>query len=48
MMMPTSLVAARTGKFIKNESVFERGENLLQNGHFVFRFSQFSEIALES
>jgi len=30
--------------------VFERGENLLQNGipHIVFRFSQLSEIALES
>jgi len=31
-------------------SVFERGENLLQNGilHLVVRFSQLSEIALES
>jgi len=49
-MVPTSIVAAvapRTGKFIKNHlSVFERWENLLRNGilHFVFRFSQSSEI----
>jgi len=45
-MVPTSLV----GKFIKNDlGVFERGENLLKNGilHFVFRFSQLSEIALK-
>jgi len=32
-MTVTSLVAPRTGKIIKNSlSVFERGENLLQNG----------------
>jgi len=47
-MMPMSFVAAvapRTSKFIKNGlNVFERRENLLQNGisHFVFRFSQLS------
>jgi len=52
-MTPTSLAAAvapRAGKIIENGlHVFERGENLLQNGvlHFVFRFSQSSEIALE-
>jgi len=42
--VPMSLVetvAPRTGKFIKNDlTVYERGENLLQNGihvlHFVF------------
>jgi len=53
-MMSTSLVAAvaavtpRKGKIIKNVDVFERGENLLQNGilRFVFRFSQSSEIAV--
>jgi len=52
-MMSTSLVAAvaavapRKGK-IKNVDVFERGENLLQNGilRFVFWFSQSSEIAV--
>jgi len=53
-MTLTSLVAAvapRTGKIIKNGlHVFERGENLLQNGilNFVFRFSRSSEVALES
>jgi len=34
-MMPTSLVAAvapRTGNSIKNVTVFERGEYLVQNG----------------
>jgi len=44
-------VAPRTGKIIKNGlNVFQGGENLLQNGilHFVFRFSQSSEITLES
>jgi len=50
-MTVTSLVAVvapRTGKTIKNGlSVFK---DLLQNGilHFVFRFSQSSEIALQS
>jgi len=45
-MTPTSLVAdvvLITGKIIKNGlGVFERGENLLQNGllHFVFKLSQ--------
>jgi len=40
-------LASRTGKIIKNG---ENGENLLQNGilHFVFIFSQSSEIALQS
>jgi len=53
-MMATSLAAAvvsLTCKVIKNGlSVFKRGTKLLQNGilHFVFRFSQSSEIALES
>jgi len=40
----------RTGKTIKNGfNVFQRGENLLENGvlHFVFRLSQSSEIAFE-
>jgi len=34
----------------KRLNVFEREEHLLQNGllHFVFRFSQLSEITLES
>jgi len=44
-------VERRTEKIIKNgQNVFERGENLLQNGilHFVFSFSQLSEIALKS
>jgi len=39
------------GKIIKNRlTVFKRGGNLLQNGvlHFVFRFSQLSEIKLQS
>jgi len=41
-MTPTSLAAAvapRTGKINKNRPVFERGENLLQNGilHFAFK-----------
>jgi len=49
-MTATSLVAvgaSYTGKIIKNSlNVFEREENLLQNGvlHFVFRLSQSSEI----
>jgi len=51
-MTPTSLAAAvipRTGKIIKNGCVFERGENLLQNGiHFTFKLSQSSEIVLQS
>jgi len=50
MSLGTAL-APRTGKIIKNGlSVLERGENLLRNGllHFVFRFSQSLEIALES
>jgi len=53
-MRVTSLVAVvapRTGKIIKNSHrVFERGENFPQNctRHFGFRFSQSSEIALES
>jgi len=53
-MRVTSLVATvapRTGKFITNDHrVFEKGENLLQNGilQCVFRFSQSSEIALGS
>jgi len=44
-------VALRTGKIIKNDlGVFERGENVLQNGilHFVFTLSQTSEIVLQS
>jgi len=44
-------VAPRTGEIIKNGlSVFERGENLLQNGilHFAFTLSQSSEIVLQS
>jgi len=45
------LLTPRTDKIIKNglNDIFERGENLLQNGvlHFVFRFSQSSEMALE-
>jgi len=50
---PTSLAAAlgpRTGKIIKNGlRVFERGENLLQNGilHSAFK-SHSSEIVLQS
>jgi len=52
-MTMTSLVAAvvsRTGKIIKiGLSVFERGENLLQNGMvFVFKLSQSSGIVLQS
>jgi len=46
-----TVVAPRAGKIIKNGfGVFERGENLLQNCilHFVFRYNQSSEIALES
>jgi len=46
-----AVVAPRTTKIIKNGLlVFERRENLLQNYifNFVFRFSQSSEIALES
>jgi len=45
-----AVVAPRTGKIVKNGfRVLERGEKLLQNSilHFVFRFSQSSEIALE-
>jgi len=43
-MPDTSLaanVAPRTGIIIKNFRVFEKGENLLQNGtlHFVFKLS---------
>jgi len=44
-------VAPRTGKIVENGfHVLERGENLLQNGilHFMFKFSQTPEIALES
>jgi len=40
-----AVVAPHTGKIIKNRPrVFERGENLLQNGilHFAIRFSQSS------
>jgi len=52
-VIPTSLaaaVASRTGKIIKNGRVFERGENLLQNGtlHFAFNSSQSSEIIFQS
>jgi len=53
-MRVTSLVAVvtlRTGKIVKNGfRGFERGEDLLQNDilHFVIRFSQSSEKALES
>jgi len=53
-MTPTSLVAPvvpRAGKIIKNgHRVFEREENLLQNGvlHFVFKLSQPSELVLQS
>jgi len=59
--MTTSLAAAvvpvvpRTGKIIKNGRVFERAENLLQNGmlqngilHFAFMLSQCTEIVLQS
>jgi len=51
---PTSLAAAlgpRTGKIIKNGlRVFERGENLLQNGilHSAFKLRHSSEIVLQS
>jgi len=41
----------RTGKIIKNDlRIFERGEQLLQNGilHVVFNLSQSSEIVLQS
>jgi len=50
-MTVTSLAAVvtpRTGKIIRNKfGVFERGENLLQNGilPFVYRLSQSSKIA---
>jgi len=47
----TKAVARRTGKIIKNGlSVFEREENLLQNGilHFEFKLSQSSEIVLQN
>jgi len=52
-MTPTSFaapVAPRTGKINKNDLVFERGENFIQNGilHFVFKLSQSSEIVLQS
>jgi len=46
-----AVVAPSIGKIIKNGlRVFEKGEHLLQNGilHFVLRFSQSSEIALQS
>jgi len=49
-MMVASLVAVVahcTGKIIKNSlSVFENGENFLQNDviHFLFKLSQLSEI----
>jgi len=46
-----AVVVPCTGKIIKNGlRVFERGENLLQNSilHFVFKFSQSSEIMLQS
>jgi len=50
--LPVADVAPRVGKIIKNYLiVFERGEDLLQNGilHFLIRLiSQLSEIALES
>jgi len=45
------VLAPRTGKIIKNRlNVFERGENLPQNGilNVTFRLSQSSGIALES
>jgi len=51
---PTSLAAAVapcTGKIITNGlHVFERGENLLQNGilHFTFKLSQLPEIVFQS
>jgi len=44
-------VVPRKGKIIKNDfSVFERGENFIQNGilHFLFKLSQSSEIVLQS
>jgi len=42
-MSSVVVMAPRTDEIIKN-SLFERRENLLQNGvlHFVFRLSQFS------
>jgi len=45
-------VAPHKGKIIKNGlGVFERGENLLQNGtlclHFAFNLSQSSEIVFQ-
>jgi len=47
-----AVVAPRIGKIIKNgRSVFERGENLLQNGILtiiVFKLSQSSEIVSQS
>jgi len=53
-MTVTSLVAVvapRTDKIIiSGLGVFEKGENLQQNGilHFVFKFSQSLEIVLQS
>jgi len=53
-MTPTSLAAAvapRTGEIIRNGlGVFEKAENLLQNGilHFAYKLSQSSEIVLQS
>jgi len=47
----TSLVVVVSPRKGKNwPSVFERGENVLQNGilHFVFMLSQSSEIVLQS
>jgi len=53
-MTPASLAAAvalRTCKIIKNgRNVFERRENMLQNGilYFVFKLIQSSEMVLQS
>jgi len=50
LMSLAAAVVTRTGKIMKNGlHVFERGENLLQNGifNFVFTLSQSPEIALK-
>jgi len=52
VMSLVAVMTPHTGKIVKNSlRVFERGENLLQNGNianFVFWFSQSSELELES
>jgi len=51
LQVPTSKPTAPVAAVVPRKNgrdIFERGENLLYNGilHFVFRFSQLSEIAL--